>query len=126
MKKLIISCPDPSASSLAQIDRTTRTARWIGKGYCSHPSSIQRDGAALPVDKRDLEWWRTSNARRSVVLSIVDELKSDADTDIDSDLPTCEPDSGYPCLADEWEVKLPTTLVHLQQDSALPDYTLNP
>ncbi|MFZ3065959.1 MAG: hypothetical protein WA277_11835 [Nitrospirota bacterium] len=56
-------------------------------------------------------------------ISIVDELKSDAGGDIDANLPACAPDSEYPCLADEWEVKLPTTLVYLQEDAQLPDYT---
>lgn len=56
-------------------------------------------------------------------ISIVDELKSDAGGGLDADLPACAPDSEYPCLADEWEVKLPTTLVYLQEDAQLPDYT---
>ena len=55
-------------------------------------------------------------------ISIVDELKADAGADVDSDLPTCDIGSGYPCEVSEWEVKLPTTLVYLQQDSALPDF----
>lgn len=56
-------------------------------------------------------------------ISIVDELKSDAGGDLDADLPACAPDSEYPCLVDEWEVKLPTTLVYLQEDAQLPDDT---
>ena len=56
-------------------------------------------------------------------ISIVDELKADAGGNIDRDLPVCAADSPYPCLADEWEVKLPTTLVYLQKDAALPDMT---
>jgi hypothetical protein len=54
-------------------------------------------------------------------ISIVDEMKADAGGDLDAGLPVCAPDSPYPCLADEWEVKLPTTLVYLQPDSKLPD-----
>ena len=56
-------------------------------------------------------------------ISIVDELKADAGGDIDGELPACAADSPYPCLADEWEVKLPTTLVYLQKDAVLPDMT---
>lgn len=57
-------------------------------------------------------------------ISIVDELKSDAGGDIDEeDLPQCSPNSEYPCLVDEWEVKLPTTLVYLQEDAKLPDFS---
>lgn len=56
-------------------------------------------------------------------ISIVDELKSDAGGDLDAELSACEPSFGYPCLADEWEVKLPTTLVYLQEDANLPDFT---
>ncbi|MES1240951.1 MAG: hypothetical protein ABUT39_04970 [Acidobacteriota bacterium] len=57
-------------------------------------------------------------------ISIIDELKSDAGADLDGVLPACSLDSGYPCLADEWEIKLPTTLVYLQPDNKLPDFTV--
>jgi hypothetical protein len=50
----------------------------------------------------------------------VDELKRDSGADTDGDLPACSADSAYPCQMDEWEVKLPTTLVYLQQDAVLP------
>ena len=56
-------------------------------------------------------------------VSIVDELKADAGGDIDGTLAACSANEGYPCLAGEWEVKLPTTLVYLQPDDELPDYT---
>jgi hypothetical protein len=55
-------------------------------------------------------------------ISIVDELKADAGGDIDAGLAVCSATSGYPCLADEWELKLPTTLVYLQPDDQLPDF----
>lgn len=55
-------------------------------------------------------------------ISIVDELKADASGALDDTLAACAADSGYPCLADEWEVKLPTTLVYLQPDDQLPDF----
>lgn len=58
-------------------------------------------------------------------IAIVDELKSDAGTDLDQPLPSCAPNSKYPCLADEWQIKLPTTLVYLQKDAVLPDFTEN-
>jgi len=57
-------------------------------------------------------------------VSIVDELKADAGGDVDDDLAACSLNQGYPCLADEWEVKLPTTLVYLQPDDKLPDFTV--
>lgn len=56
-------------------------------------------------------------------ISIVDELKADSGAELDEELPECAPDSDYPCRVDEWEVKLPTTLVYLQQDASLPDFT---
>ena len=52
--------------------------------------------------------------------SIVAELKSETDNDADAELDACSVDSGYPCLVDEWEVKLPTDLVYLQKDATLP------
>jgi hypothetical protein len=58
-------------------------------------------------------------------VSIVDELKSDTGTDVDADLDACSVDSGYPCLVDEWEVKLPTTLVYLQKGAELPNFVDN-
>jgi hypothetical protein len=58
-------------------------------------------------------------------ISIVDELKSATGTDVDADLETCSVDSGYPCLVDEWEVKLPTTLVYLQKGAELPNFVDN-
>jgi hypothetical protein len=57
-------------------------------------------------------------------VSIVDELRSDTGADIDETLAVCDVDSGYPCIADEWEVKVPTTLVYLQEDAKLPDFTV--
>jgi hypothetical protein len=56
-------------------------------------------------------------------ISIVDELKSDSSADLDGKLPVCSPGSKYPCVADEWEIKLPTTLVYLQKGAELPDFT---
>lgn len=56
-------------------------------------------------------------------ISIVDELKADSHAELDGELPACDVGSDYPCLADDWEVKLPTTLVYLQKDAVLPDYT---
>jgi hypothetical protein len=56
-------------------------------------------------------------------ISIVEELKSDTGGDIDEEIPVCATDAGYPCLSDEWEIKLPTTLVYLQRDATLPDFT---
>ena len=56
-------------------------------------------------------------------ISIVDEIKSDTNADLGANLPSCSIDSGYPCLADEWDVKVPTNLVYLQKDSDLPDFT---
>jgi hypothetical protein len=57
-------------------------------------------------------------------ISIVDELKADSHAELDGDLPACDVNSPYPCLADEWEMKLPTTLVYLQEDAKLPDFTM--
>ena len=56
-------------------------------------------------------------------MSLVDELRADAGTDLD-EVTACSPDGGgsYPCLMDEWEVKIPTELVYLQQDSTLPTF----
>ena len=56
-------------------------------------------------------------------ISLVDELRADAGTDLD-DVTACPPDGGgsYPCLVDEWEVKVPTELVYLQEDSELPTF----
>jgi hypothetical protein len=52
--------------------------------------------------------------------SLVDELKADAGTDLD-EVTACDPAGGtYPCLVDEWDLKLPTDLVYLQEDSTLP------
>ncbi|MBY5830431.1 DUF3597 domain-containing protein [Rhizobium leguminosarum] len=57
-------------------------------------------------------------------VSIVDELRSDAQVyDDGDDLAACSIDSTTPCFVDEWEVKLPTTLVYLQQDSKLPVFS---
>jgi hypothetical protein len=55
-------------------------------------------------------------------ISLVDELKSDAGTDLDA-ATACEPGGDYPCLIDEWEVKLPTDLVYLEKDAKLPSFT---
>lgn len=56
-------------------------------------------------------------------ISIVEELKSDTGGNLDDELPACDTNSEFPCLADQWEIKLPTTLVYLQEDSKLPDFT---
>ncbi len=56
-------------------------------------------------------------------ISIVDELKSDTGADIDGELAECTPEGEHPCLVEEWEIKLPTTLVYLQEDAVLPDFT---
>jgi hypothetical protein len=58
-------------------------------------------------------------------ISIVDELKSETGNDVDADLVACSVDSGYPCLVDDWEVKLPTTLVYLQKGAELPNFVDN-
>lgn len=54
-------------------------------------------------------------------ISIIDEIKADTETDLGEDLPACDIDSGYPCIADEWDVVVPTNLVYLQEDATLPD-----
>ena len=52
--------------------------------------------------------------------SLIDDLKADAGTDLDQ-ATACEPGgTTYPCLVDEWELKLPTDLVYLQKDATLP------
>lgn len=57
-------------------------------------------------------------------VSIIDELRSDAQVNDDGDdLAACSLDSTTPCFVDEWEVKLPTTLVYLQKDSDLPVFS---
>lgn len=56
-------------------------------------------------------------------ISIIDEIKADSGISIDDEIKACSVDSGYPCLVDEWEVKVPTTLIYLQEDSKLPDNT---
>lgn len=56
-------------------------------------------------------------------ISIIDEIKSDNNSDVGDDLELCSLESGYPCLSDEWDVKVPTNLVYLQEDSELPDFT---
>lgn len=54
--------------------------------------------------------------------SLVAELRADAGIDLDA-VTACQPGGGsYPCLVDEWELKLPTDLVYLQQDAALPQF----
>ncbi len=55
-------------------------------------------------------------------ISIVDEIKSDTGADIRRPLPSCEDESEYPCMIDEWTVKVPTSLVYLQQDPSLPGF----
>ncbi|GHI00983.1 hypothetical protein [Neobacillus kokaensis] len=59
-------------------------------------------------------------------ISIVEELKASSNTDIDGALNACSLDSGYPCVVDEWEIKLPTSLVYLQETSKLPDFRTQP
>lgn len=56
-------------------------------------------------------------------ISIVEELKADSTGDL-NDIPdcNCNKESEYPCVVDEWKVKLPTTLVYLQEDPELPDF----
>jgi hypothetical protein len=59
--------------------------------------------------------WKGGEAPRlndPMFLSIADELRSQTD-----DLFGATPEG------DPWEVVLPTTLVYLQQDSVLPDFT---
>jgi hypothetical protein len=52
--------------------------------------------------------------------SLIAELKADAGANLD-DVPACSVDgTTYPCLVDEWDIKLPTDLVYLQQDATLP------
>ena len=56
-------------------------------------------------------------------ISIIEEIKADTNEEMGEDLPTCDIESGYPCLTDEWDVKIPTNLTYLQEDSELPDFT---
>ena len=56
-------------------------------------------------------------------ISIVDEIKSDSGASLDDEINACSVDSGFPCLVDEWVVKIPTSLVYLQEDAQLPDNT---
>ncbi|WP_211274937.1 hypothetical protein [Bacillus marinisedimentorum] len=56
-------------------------------------------------------------------ISIIDELKENAEAYTNGEMPVCSPDSQHPCQMDEWDVKLPTTLVYLQEDGELPDFT---
>lgn len=56
-------------------------------------------------------------------VSLVDELRSDTGADLDGELKACSRSSGMPCQVNEWTVKLPTTLVYLQEDAKLPDFT---
>ena len=56
-------------------------------------------------------------------ISIVDEMRAENGMSADDELPACSVGSGYPCLVDEWEVKLPTDLVYLQPDDSLPDFS---
>jgi hypothetical protein len=55
-------------------------------------------------------------------VSIVTELKADSGADINRPLPTCADSVDYPCVVDEWEVKVPTDLVYLQTSSDLPGF----
>ncbi|MEN3369274.1 MAG: hypothetical protein V7609_1417 [Verrucomicrobiota bacterium] len=64
---------------------------------------------------------------KPLYISIVEELRSDAQVNDDADdLHLCSADSATPCYVDEWELKLPTTLVYLQQDSVLPNFENTP
>lgn len=56
-------------------------------------------------------------------ISLIDELRADAGTDLDA-VTACDPGQAgsYPCLVDEWEVKIPTELVYLQPGAALPTF----
>lgn len=54
-------------------------------------------------------------------ISIVDELKADTGGDLDK-ATACQPGKGYPCLVDEWEVKVPTDLVYLEKGADLPKF----
>ncbi|HSG68613.1 MAG TPA: hypothetical protein VK994_07900, partial [Bacteroidales bacterium] len=56
-------------------------------------------------------------------ISIVDEMRAQNGMNTDDDLVACSADSGYPCVVDEWDVKLPTDLVYLQPDDSLPDFS---
>jgi len=53
-------------------------------------------------------------------VSIIDELRSDADLNDSADnVPTCSTRPEPPCIVSEWEVKVPTDLVYLQKGSDL-------
>lgn len=54
-------------------------------------------------------------------VSIVEELRSDANVnDSGEGLPQCSvANPNVPCIVDEWEVKVPTDLVYLQNDASL-------
>lgn len=69
------------------------------------------------------EIWNGSNPPTlddPLYVSIVDEIKSDSGGDIGKDLPLSSKEGKPPLLVDEWEVKVPTALVCLQEDSLLP------
>jgi hypothetical protein len=55
-------------------------------------------------------------------VSLVDEIRADTEADIAADLPRCDDSPEYPCVVSEWEVKVPTSLVYLQQDATLPGH----
>lgn len=53
-------------------------------------------------------------------VSIVEEMRGDASiTDTGENLERCSLDGRIPCVVDEWDVKVPTTLVILQKDDEL-------
>lgn len=54
-------------------------------------------------------------------ISIIEEIRAENEYITGEQLPACDLESGYPCLADEWEVKVPTNLTYLQKESDLPD-----
>lgn len=59
-------------------------------------------------------------------VSIVDEIKNDNDADLNG-APICSMDSlQYPCIVEEFDIKLPTTLVWLQPNDSLPHFEIDP
>jgi hypothetical protein len=59
-------------------------------------------------------------------VSIVDEIKASSNVIDDEELPKYGENCTYPCLVDEWTIKLPTSLVYLQEDATLPNMRKKP
>jgi hypothetical protein len=56
-------------------------------------------------------------------VSIIDEIKADSNIVDTEEIPKYnKSEPTYPCIMDEWTIKLPTSLVYLQPDSNLPDF----